>query len=52
MQKIKFGTGGFRGVIGQEFTVEAGQRVAQGLSDMMKAGGGAGPGPTGVAPRG
>lgn len=47
MQKIKFGTGGFRGVIGQEFTVEAVQRIAQGLSDMMKAEGAAGPVPIG-----
>ena len=47
MQKIRFGTGGFRGVIGQEFTVEAVQRIAQGLSDMMKAEGAAGPVPIG-----
>lgn len=47
MQKIKFGTGGFRGVIGQEFTVEAVQRIAQGFSDMMKAEGATGPVPIG-----
>lgn len=33
--KIKFGTGGFRGVIGDDFTKENVQRIAQGIADMM-----------------
>ena len=34
-KQIKFGTGGFRGVIGDDFTKENVQRIAQGLADMM-----------------
>ena len=35
-QKIKFGTGGWRAVIGQDFTKENVQRVAQGICDLMR----------------
>lgn len=34
---IKFGTGGFRGIIGDDFTREAVQKIAQGLADMIAA---------------
>lgn len=33
---IKFGTGGFRGIIGDDFTRSAVQTIAQGLSEMIK----------------
>lgn len=32
---IKFGTGGFRGIIGDDFTKAAVQQIAQGLSDII-----------------
>ena len=35
-QKIKFGTGGWRAVIGEDFTKENVQRVAQGICDLMR----------------
>lgn len=35
-QKIKFGTGGWRAVIGEDFTKENIQRVAQGICDLMR----------------
>ena len=35
-QKIKFGTGGWRAVIGEDFTQENVMRVAQGISDLMR----------------
>lgn len=37
--KILFGTGGWRAVIGEDFTKENIKRVAQGICDMMKADG-------------
>ena len=46
-QKIKFGTGGFRGIIGADFTKDAVQRIAQGLADMMAADGDRTPVPIG-----
>ena len=39
MNKITFGTGGFRGVIGEDFTKENVQRIAQGLADMVASDG-------------
>ena len=39
MSKITFGTGGFRGVIGEDFTKENVQRIAQGLADMVASDG-------------
>ena len=36
---IAFGTGGFRGVIGEDFTKENVQRIAQGLADMAASDG-------------
>lgn len=36
---ITFGTGGFRGVIGEDFTKENVQRIAQGLADMVASDG-------------
>ena len=35
-QKIKFGTGGWRAVIGEDFTKENIQKVAQGICDLMR----------------
>ena len=35
-EKIKFGTGGWRAVIGDDFTKENAQRVAQGIVELMK----------------
>ena len=35
-EKIKFGTGGWRAVIGEDFTKENVQRVAQGICDLMR----------------
>ena len=35
-QRIKFGTGGWRAVIGEDFTKENVQRVAQGICDLMR----------------
>ncbi len=46
-QKIKFGTGGFRGVIGADFTKDTVQRIAQGLADIMRADGDSSPVPIG-----
>ena len=40
---IKFGTGGFRGVIGDDFTRENVQTVAQALCAVMKEDGSAKP---------
>ncbi|MCX4286441.1 MAG: phosphoglucomutase/phosphomannomutase family protein, partial [Clostridia bacterium] len=34
---IKFGTGGFRGIIGDDFTKSAVQQIAQGLCDIIKS---------------
>ncbi len=35
-ERIKFGTGGWRAVIGEDFTKENVQRVAQGIYDLMR----------------